>query len=63
MSEVNDIQVDEAAVETLITKIVLKENDAIHRGISDYDMVNWIQKKIEDEVDWKEGESKCNLHQ
>ena len=47
----NGIEVDEEAIERLMQKIVAKEGINLKtREKSDPDMVNWIRKQIEEEV-------------
>lgn len=47
----SEIQIDEKAVERLKRKIILQENVNLKtRDKSDQQMVAWIKKKIEEEV-------------
>ncbi len=47
----NEIQVNEKAVERLKRKIIIQENKNIKtKEKSDSQMVTWIKKKIEEEV-------------
>lgn len=51
MSESSEIQVDAKIVERLKRRIIMQENKNLKTGErSDSQMVNWIKKKIEEEV-------------
>jgi hypothetical protein len=51
MSDSGEIQVDEKAIERLKRAIIIKENMNLKtRTMSDSQMVGWIKKKIEEEV-------------
>jgi len=51
MSDSREIQVDEKAIERLKRAIIIKENMNLKtRTKSDSQMVSWIKKKIEEEV-------------
>ncbi|MGN1381499.1 MAG: hypothetical protein ACI4W2_01635 [Eubacterium sp.] len=51
MSDSGEIQVDEKAIERLKRAIIIKENMNLKtRTMSDSQMVSWIKKKIEEEV-------------
>ena len=51
MNEAGEIQVDRKAIELLKRTIIIKENDNLKmRTMSDSQMVSWIKKKIEEEV-------------
>lgn len=51
MSENGEIQVDSKAVERLKRSIIIKENMNLKtRTMNDSQMVTWIKKKIEEEV-------------
>ena len=51
MSDVGEIQVDDKAIERLERKIIIQENMNLKtRTMSDTQMVSWIKKKIEEEV-------------
>lgn len=51
MSDPGEIQVDEKAIERLKRAIIIKENMNLKtRTMSDSQMVSWIKKKIEEEV-------------
>ena len=51
MSDVGEIQVDDKAIERLERKIIIQENMNLKtRTMSDSQMVSWIKKKIEEEV-------------
>lgn len=51
MSDVGKIQVDDKAIERLKRAIIIKENLNLKtRTMSDTQMVSWIKKKIEEEV-------------
>lgn len=46
-----EIRVDEKAVERLKRKIIIQENKNLKtRQLSDQQMVSWIKKKIEEEA-------------
>ena len=46
-----EIKLDERAIERLKRKIILKENTNLKtRAMSDSQMVNWIKKQIEEEA-------------
>lgn len=50
-NEVNEIQVNERAIERLKRKIIIQENQNLKtREKSDSQMVAWIKKQIEEEV-------------
>lgn len=56
-NEVNEIQVNERAIERLKKKIINQENLNLKtKEKSDYIMIAWIKKQIEEEV-------KCYLNQ
>lgn len=51
MSDSGEIQVEEKAIERLKRAIIIKENMNLKtRTMSDSQMVVWIKKKIEEEV-------------
>lgn len=51
MSDSGESQVDEKAIERLKRAIIIKENMNLKtRTMSDSQMVSWIKKKIEEEV-------------
>lgn len=51
MSDSGESQVDEKAIERLKRSIIIKENMNLKtRTMSDSQMVSWIKKKIEEEV-------------
>jgi hypothetical protein len=51
MNDSGEIQVDEKAIERLKRAIIIKENMNLKtRTMSDSQMVSWIKKKIEEEV-------------
>jgi hypothetical protein len=51
MNNSGEIQVDEGAIERLKRAIIIKENMNLKtRTMSDSQMVSWIKKKIEEEV-------------
>lgn len=51
MSENGDFQVDDKAIERLKRSIIIKENMNLKtRTMNDSQMVAWIKKKIEEEV-------------
>lgn len=51
MNDSGEIQVDEKAIERLKRAIIIKENMNLKtRTMSDTQMVSWIKKKIEEEV-------------
>ena len=51
MSEINEIQVNERAIERLKMRIIMQENKNLKtKEISDSQMVAWIKKQIEEEV-------------
>lgn len=51
MNDSVEIQVDEKAIERLKRVIIIKENMNLKtRTMSDSQMVSWIKKKIEEEV-------------
>lgn len=51
MNDSGGIQVDEKAIERLKRAIIIKENMNLKtRTMSDTQMVSWIKKKIEEEV-------------
>ncbi|MCH3972830.1 MAG: hypothetical protein LKE53_08750 [Oscillospiraceae bacterium] len=51
MSDIGEIHVDDKAVERLKRAIIIKENMNLKtRTMSDTQMVTWIKKKIEEEV-------------
>lgn len=51
MSDVGEIQVDDKAIERLKRKIIIQENMNLKtRTMNDSQMVSWIKKKIEEEV-------------
>lgn len=51
MSDNDEIQVDSKAVERLKRSIIIKENMNLKtRAMNDSQMVAWIKKKIEEEV-------------
>ena len=51
MSEINEIQVNERAIERLKMRIIMKENKKLKtKEKSDSQMVAWIKKQIEEEV-------------
>lgn len=51
MNDYGEIQVDDKAIERLKRAIIIKENMNLKtRTMSDTQMVNWIKKKIEEEV-------------
>ena len=51
MSDNGEIQVDSKAVERLKRSIIIKENMNLKtRTMNDSQMVTWIKKKIEEEV-------------
>lgn len=51
MSDVGEIQVDDKAIERLKRKIIIQENINLKtRTMNDSQMVSWIKKKIEEEV-------------
>lgn len=57
MDETTEIQVDPKIVERLKRKIIIQENMNLKtRTMSDPQMVTWIKKKIEEEV-------QCSLNQ
>lgn len=50
-NEVNEIRVNERAIERLKRKIIIQENQNLKtREKSDSQMVAWIKKQIEEEV-------------
>ncbi len=51
MSEINEIQVNERAIERLKMRIIMQENKNLKtKEKSDSQMVAWIKKQIEEEV-------------
>ena len=49
--DMEDIKINEKAVERLKRKIILQENQNLKtRSMSDSQMVSWIKKQIEEEV-------------
>ena len=51
MSDNGEIQVDSKAIERLKRSIIIKENMNLKtRTMNDSQMVSWIKKKIEEEV-------------
>lgn len=51
MNDSGEIQVDEKVIERLKRAIIIKENVNLKtRTMSDTQMVSWIKKKIEEEV-------------
>ena len=51
MNDSGEVQVDEKAIERLKRAIIIKENMNLKtRTMSDTQMVSWIKKKIEEEV-------------
>lgn len=51
VNNVNEIQVNERAIERLKRKIIIQENQNLKtREKSDSQMVAWIKKQIEEEV-------------
>ena len=51
MSEINEIQVNESAIERLKMRIIMQENKNLKtKEKSDSQMVAWIKKQIEEEV-------------
>ena len=51
MSDVGEIHVDDKAIERLKRKIIIQENMNLKtRTMNDSQMVSWIKKKIEEEV-------------
>ncbi|MCH3955346.1 MAG: hypothetical protein LKE44_09160 [Eubacterium sp.] len=51
MSDYSNIQLSDKAIERLKKKIIIQENKNLKtREKSDREMVNWIKKQIEEEV-------------
>jgi len=51
MSDIGEIRVDDKAIERLKRAIIIKENVNLKtRTLNDAQMVSWIKKKIEEEV-------------
>lgn len=51
MKDIDEIQIDDKAVERLKRSIIIKENVNLKkRTLNDSQMVAWIKKKIEEEV-------------